>query len=144
MTTQLNSVPPPTPTAHELAQAIRAGFESRCFLAAIAFGPARAASVVTEARKTLLGQGNVAAYPPVAKPGPLAAIIRGLRRAAYTLIRPWLAVQSDYNRLITEILEIHGTEIALLTQRLDHAPSPQASLRACGFPNPRPPDAPAD
>ena len=76
--------------------------------------------------------------------GCAALVLSGTRLGFHTSRLDLLNPQSDYNRLITEILEIHGTEIALLTQRLDRSPSPPASLRACGFPNQRPPDAPAD
>ncbi len=116
---ELNAVAPFTPTPRELAQAIRAGFEGRRYLASVAFGPARAASVVTGSRKALVTQAEVAAYPAVARPGPLAAVIRGLRRIVRAFIRPWLAVQTDYNRIVNEILEIHGAEIAVLSSRLD-------------------------
>ncbi|HMF14347.1 MAG TPA: hypothetical protein VKE94_18650 [Gemmataceae bacterium] len=116
---ELNTVAPLTPTPRELAQAIRAGFESRRYLASVAFGPSRAASVVTGSRNALVAQADVAAYPAVARPGPLAAVIRGLRRIVLAFIRPWLAVQTDYNRMVNEILEIHGAEIATLNNRID-------------------------
>src|SRR5439155_11619305 len=80
---------------------------------------ARASSVVMGSRKALVTQGEVAAYPPVARPGPFAAVIRGLRRIVLAFIRPWLAVQTNYNRMVNEILEIHGAEIAALSSRLD-------------------------
>jgi hypothetical protein len=62
---------------------------------------------------------NLLAVPPLAKPGPLAWLARFVRGCGKTIMRPWLAIQSEFNRLTFDALEAAHQDIGRLQRRLD-------------------------
>src|SRR5207237_7690842 len=55
--------------------------------------------------------------PPLAKPGRLARFVRLARRALKSLLRPWLAGQTEFNQLVIQVLETMNQELSALKAR---------------------------
>ena len=88
----------PSPTARDMADALRAGVSARLrdFEAA----------TPDEDLARLQALGALDAVPAVARPTAWSAVVRGLRRFLRGLLRPWLAAQASFNR------EVAGTAVA--------------------------------
>ena len=98
---------------------MRAGLESRRWWGASARGQISSAAYSLDAQQVLETNANLLSLPPIAKAGPLAWLVRFLRRMAKILIRPWLAVQTTFNRQTMEVLQATHQEISVLKTRLD-------------------------
>src|SRR6516225_4622177 len=96
-------------TVQELAFAMREGLESRRVFGA------------GECSQASLGwlHADVLGFPPVAKAGPFGKVMRCLRALAKIVIRPWLGVQTEFNRLSLETLQNTFREIEGLKTRLE-------------------------
>jgi SAM-dependent methyltransferase len=100
-------------SARQLAQAMREGLEKRRYLGGSRLDCLARLSL-HEARNALAANGDLAKLPPLARPGLLAWPIRFCRRILRTFLRPWLAVQSQHNRLVGEVLEGLNREVQVL------------------------------
>jgi SAM-dependent methyltransferase len=79
----------PSPTARQVADELRSSLTVRRRLSAQDEG---------EDAARLRDLGNLEGFPPVAKPGPAAPFVKGLRRVLLVFVRPWLATQTIFNR----------------------------------------------
>jgi hypothetical protein len=113
------AAPAVNPAVQELARVLREGLESRRFQGSGAFGTAPSAVASSETWHGLHNYADLLAFPAVAKPGPLAWLVRFLRRLCKPLIRPWLAIQTEFNRLTLEALQDLHHEIRVLREELD-------------------------
>jgi hypothetical protein len=107
-------------TPAQLADAMRAGLESRRSLLP-PFSHFSPAQFTPETRKALQSHADLERLPPLAKQGLLEAPVRGLRRVLKTLLRPWLAVQTQFNQLTLAVLENLHREIGALHARVDQS-----------------------
>jgi SAM-dependent methyltransferase len=92
---------------------MREGLEARRSLAGAQFDGA-SASLNHETRNALSASAELATLPPLARPGPFAWAIRFSRTVIRGLLRPWLAVQTQYNRLALEVLDDLHREVQQL------------------------------
>ncbi len=109
------------PAVQELAQSMRAGLEHRRFRGALASAFSPSPRFSAETRDALERHFDLLAFPPISKPGPLAWLLRLLRRVWKGLIRPWLGVQTEFNRLTLEVLQALHHEHLTLHRRIDEA-----------------------
>jgi hypothetical protein len=79
----------PSPSAQQLADALRAGVAARRRLTEEDEG---------EDAARLRELGDLEGLPPVAKPGVAAPVIKAVRRVLRGFLRPWLAAQTIVNR----------------------------------------------
>src|SRR5579871_1656168 len=101
------------PEVLDLAERLREGLQRRQPWAAVATGAGRG-PVCGADLQALRTAGDLVNLPPLAKSGPLAWLVRSGRRLTRLLLRPWLAVQSDFNRQAVDILEsLHREVVAL-------------------------------
>jgi hypothetical protein len=98
----------PSPTAREMAEALRGGVSSRLrdFEAA----------TPDEDLARLRALGAVDEVPAVAKPTGWAAVVRALRRVLSGLLRPWLTAQTTFNRAVAE-KSVESTLVAFALSR---------------------------
>jgi hypothetical protein len=98
----------PSPSAGRLADALRFSVSTRRRLAA---------EDEDEDAARFRALGDLEGVPPVAKPGIAAPAIRKLRGALRTLLRPWLAVQSTFNREVATRFQVMGTAVRELERQ---------------------------
>ena len=102
----------PSPDARELADALRSGLAvRRSRLDADAYG-------AEEARLRELG--DLEGLPPVAKPGPAAPFVKFVRKILQVFLRPWLAVQTIFNRELARRFQNTITSVRDLERRAPH------------------------
>jgi SAM-dependent methyltransferase len=106
-------------TVQELAFAMREGLESRRVFGAGECSQASLGSLDAETRNAMRFHADVLGFPPVAKAGPFGKVMRCLRALAKIVIRPWLGVQTEFNRLSLETLQNTFREIEGLKTRLE-------------------------
>jgi hypothetical protein len=92
----------PSPTAPELAAAILAGLERR------------GTGALEHAVRGLQSEADLLSVAPVARPTPWRAFVVLLRRFTHALMRPWLAVQSEFNQSVLHTLERLTHEVGAL------------------------------
>jgi hypothetical protein len=93
-----------SPSALELAEAVREGLEARRWPPGAALGvpdPPAAPSP----RPALLPYSNPLALPAHAGPGPLRRPVKFVRRVFRAFLRPWLDVQTRFNHTVIDALE---------------------------------------
>ncbi len=106
------------PHVRQLAEAMRAGLERRHRPGPSPVGiPATAPS--SDSGASLLQHADLLHFPAVARPGPFHRLIRLLRGTVRPLIRPWLAVQTEFNRHILQTLQGVYRELGLLRARVE-------------------------
>jgi hypothetical protein len=139
----------PSPSAAELAEAMRAGFEARRALPARALLGTATGALLPDIDPKVRYYARLADHPAVARPGRFAALIRGLRRGLLVLLRPWLEIQTRFNFLLLEVDDGLRAKINETNVRLDHlraqteqlnAALEQCLLRLEGRPVPTPAD----
>jgi SAM-dependent methyltransferase len=113
------AAPAESPAVQELARSLREGLERRRLQNSGATGAAPSPLVASETYHALHAHADLVAVPPVAKPGPLAWPACLLRRLCKPLIRPWLGVQTEFNRLTLEALQGLHQEIHVLKGEKD-------------------------
>jgi ubiquinone/menaquinone biosynthesis C-methylase UbiE len=106
------------PTAVQLAEAMRAGLESRRALLP-PYGHISPARFTPETRKAMQAHADLLRVPPLAKPGRFAPVVRFIRRVLKSYLRPWLGVQTEFNQLTLEVFESIHKEIGALHARID-------------------------
>lgn len=94
-----------TGAARELARVLCEGLEQRRALGGLPAGSTPSAILGHEARSALRAYADLLRLPPLARQGRLGGVVRLARGALRGLLRPWLDVQSRYNRLALEVLE---------------------------------------
>lgn len=92
-------------TARALAEAMRAGLESRWLLPTPPVCQDFPAGLRGDTRRQLHHYGDLLNHPATAKPGRFAFGVRFLRRVLRALLRPWLELQSRCNAGLIEALE---------------------------------------
>jgi SAM-dependent methyltransferase len=107
------------PSVQELAQAMRAGVENRRMRGVLPPSFSPSARFSAETRNALERHLDLLAFPPIAKPGPMARPMKFLRRIWKGLIRPWLGVQTEFNRLTLEVLQGLQHEMHAIHRRID-------------------------
>jgi SAM-dependent methyltransferase len=107
------------PTVRELAQAMRDGLEARHSLGVAPFGGPSPGPLDAATRGALYAYANLVKLPALAKRGRFAWLIRSSRRLLRAFLRPWLAVQTEYNRLALAALEALQRELTVVNARLD-------------------------
>src|SRR5438477_8511127 len=95
----------------ELAQAIRAGLEHRLSAPPVPFA-ATPTPFSSQTRNALQSYADLVHLPPLAKPGRLARFVRLARRTLKSLLRPWLAGQTEFNQLVIQVLETMNQELS--------------------------------
>ena len=103
--------------ACEIARQMREGLESRLLLGTQPFCQFPSLTFTSETRHNLGVSADLSGVPPVARSGPFSWAIRLLRRALQSLLRPWLAMQTRYNRMTLDLLEGLQIEINELKAR---------------------------
>jgi hypothetical protein len=115
----------PSPAAGEMAEALRSGVAVRRQQAQDALG-------ADAARLTALG--DIEGLAPPAKPGAAAPVVRFARRVLQAFMRPWLAMQTIFNREISRRFDEHATIVRDLRRRVplieDSLQSLDARVRA--------------
>jgi ubiquinone/menaquinone biosynthesis C-methylase UbiE len=97
---------------------MRVGLENRRFRCLpLNFTPSLRFSA--ETRNALEQHFDLLAFPPIAKPGLLARPVRWMRQVWKALIRPWLGVQTEFNRLTLEVLQGLQQEVNTLHRRIE-------------------------
>jgi SAM-dependent methyltransferase len=104
--------------AGQLTAAPRAGLEARRLPPAGTPSERLEAVALPEGRR-LRSYARVLEHPPVAKPGPLAPLVRFLRRGLRALMRPWLEVQTRCNHQVIDALELLTARLNQTTARLE-------------------------
>ena len=99
----------PSPTAAEMADALRSGVAVRRRLE-------ERAPAADAARLGVFG--DLEGLGPVAKPGAAAPAVRFVRRVLQTFIRPWLAKQTIFNREIARHADESATIVRDLRRRV--------------------------
>lgn len=107
------------PAVRQLAEAMRTGLESRRSFGGLVVGQPFTGSFSLETRHSLHQHADLLNFPPIAKSGPLSRIFRLLRAVAKALIRPWLGVQTEFNRLALEALQALHQEVVMLKARVE-------------------------
>jgi SAM-dependent methyltransferase len=131
------------PHVRQLAEAMRAGLERRHWPGAPPVNSPAAGPMPSESGATLLQYADLLHFPAVARPGPFHRLIRFLRGTVRPLIRPWLAVQTEFNRHTLQTLQGVYRELGLLRARIEElqeqvdgrAPTIEAPAVAAGFPD---------
>src|SRR5262249_32066538 len=94
--------------AVEVAKAMRAGLHD-LRSAPVAIGTSSPSSPLSD----LATYADVASLPPLAKPGQVSSrMVRTARRLLRALMRPWLAVQTEFNQGIMAELDLLRRRIA--------------------------------
>ena len=114
-------------SAKELAQAMREGLESRRSLGSQPFGKLPPPSFTSDAQHALSVHADLLALPPMAKAGLFSWAVRVVRRVLRSFLRPWLAVQSRYNRLALDALQALASEISVLAARINDLEASRAT-----------------
>ena len=107
------------PHVQQLAEAMRAGLERRHWPGALPVNSLAAGSLASESGAALLQYADLLHFPAVARPGLFTRLIRFLRRAVRPLIRPWLAVQTEFNRHTLQSLQEVYRELGFLKARVE-------------------------
>jgi SAM-dependent methyltransferase len=92
-------------SARSLAEAMRAGLESRWLVPSSPVCQDFPAGLRGDTRRQLHHYGDLLNHPATAKPGRFAPVIRLFRKVLRTLLRPWLELQSRCNAGLIEALE---------------------------------------
>jgi SAM-dependent methyltransferase len=92
-------------SARSLAEAMRAGLESRWLVPTSPVCQDFPAGLRGDTRRELHHYGDLLHHPPIAKPGRYSPVIRLLRKVLRALLRPWLELQSRCNAGLIEALE---------------------------------------
>jgi SAM-dependent methyltransferase len=103
----------------ELARAMREGMASRRFAGPAPRNFTPSARFTLETRNALELHADLVTFPPIAKPGPLSAPVRWLRQVWKALLRPWLGVQTEFNRLTLEALQNAHHELLAHQARIE-------------------------
>jgi SAM-dependent methyltransferase len=114
-------------TAKEIAQAMREGLESRRSLGSQPFGKLPPPSFTSDARHALSVHADLLALPPMARAGLFSSAVRVARQILRSFLRPWLAVQSRYNRLALDALQALASEINVLAARINDLEASRAT-----------------
>ena len=132
-----------TPHVRQLAEAMRAGLERRHWPGAPHVNSPAVGPLASEPGAALLQYADLLHFPAVARPGPFHLLIRFLRGTVRPLIRPWLAVQTEFNRHTLQTLQGVYRELGLLRARIEElqeqadgrAPTIEAPAVAAGCPD---------
>jgi hypothetical protein len=89
------------------------------------------ALVSAQAFHSLRQNAELEKLPPLARPHSLGWLVRSVRRVLKGWLRPWLAVQTRFNRDAIEVVECLEKEVADLRARLA---AMEASSRASASP----------
>jgi SAM-dependent methyltransferase len=100
---------------------MRDGLESRRFQGSAVLGATPSAFAASETCRSLQVHADLLTFPPIAKPGPFSCLVRLLRRVFKPLIRPWLGVQTEFNRLTIEVLQGLHQEIGTLRAKAERS-----------------------
>ena len=100
----------PSPTAREMADALRAGVSARL--------RDHDAATPEEDLARFRALGALEDVAPVAKPTVVSPLVRGLRGLLRGLLRPWLAAQTRFNREIADTSVQTATSAHALSRRL--------------------------
>jgi hypothetical protein len=117
------------PEVRELARIMREGIDLRRASGTADAGSLPRALVSAQAFHSLRQNAELEKLPPMARPHSLAWLVRSVRRVLKGLLRPWLAVQTRFNRDVIEVVECLEKEVAYLRARL----SMEESSRAAAF-----------
>jgi hypothetical protein len=101
----------PDDDAVQVADALRSGTAIRSAIVSTPRGE-------DEARLQALG--DLESLTTVAKPGALAPLIKAARRALHVLARPWLAMQTIYNREVASRFQRLAWRVHDLDRRVPH------------------------
>lgn len=99
----------PDSDAKQIADALRTGAEARAHLNETRRGE-------DEARLNALG--DLEGLTTVAKPGPAAPLMKAARRLLHALVRPWLSMQTIFNRELARRFEQTTTRTHDLDRRV--------------------------
>jgi SAM-dependent methyltransferase len=102
-----------------LAEAMRAGLEARSHPQPHPHAGADVVTLLSEVFPQLQGYAGLINHPPVVKPGPLAPVMRFLRRGLRALLRPWLEFQTRFNQLALNQVNHHRAQVNDNLGRLD-------------------------
>lgn len=127
----------PDSDAKPLADALRAGTEMRSHLSESQRGE-------DEARLGSLG--DLEGLTAVAKPGPAAPLMKAARRVLHVLVRPWLSMQTIYNRELARRFQQVTTRTHDLDRRVPQIEHAMQTLeeRLDGLVSSRPAQEPSD
>lgn len=106
------------PHVRQLADAMRAGLEQRHRPGTSPVG-IPAGSLAAESGAALMQSADLLHFPAVARPGSFHRLIRFLRGTVRPLIRPWLAVQTEFNRHTLQTLQGVYRELGLLRAQVE-------------------------
>jgi SAM-dependent methyltransferase len=114
-------------SAKEIAQAMREGLESRRGLGSQPFGKLPPPSFTSDTQHALSVHADLLSLPPMARAGLFSSAVRAARRVLRSFLRPWLAVQSRYNRLALDALQALAGEINVLAARINDLEASRAT-----------------
>jgi SAM-dependent methyltransferase len=98
---------------------MREGLESRRSLGSQPFGKLPPPFFTSDAQHALSVNADLLSLPPMARAGLFSWAVRASRRVLRSFLRPWLAVQSRYNRLALDALQALASEINVLAARIN-------------------------
>jgi SAM-dependent methyltransferase len=106
-------------SVRDLARAMAEGLETRHGVGSKPFCATPRNRTLTEIPESLRAGADLLRVPAIARPGPFAAVVRRARGVFRAFLKPWLGVQSDFNRELLQVVEALHREVGRFAGRIE-------------------------